>query len=298
MKLLKISFFVISVICIGLFLNSCSKTIYKSYWQVLPEKHDCAFMLNDSNGIYPPLSQTLRFFDTKSKLQYAFYNDAKNLYFVFRTTDEQAQVKIIRGGMELWIDTTGRDRNLTGFSYPLASDQMNKRIKPPVDKQANGSPSFSPNERKLRARKYLISQCNQMLLQGFKSPIGGMSLLKNDYGISVCLDIIPNSSFNPKDTTLTLIYEAVIPFSTFYKPLITVSDTNKRFSINIKINGIQMDGIFPGGPPPGGPPPMMRGAMPGSLPSGGPFPMRPALMNFSNLGETNLIKFNFKLSYK
>ena len=62
----------------------------------------------------------LKYFDEESKLQYAVSNDFQNIYFCFRATQQETQVKLLRGGMQLWIDTTGQNQHNVGLMFPLS----------------------------------------------------------------------------------------------------------------------------------------------------------------------------------
>ena len=106
--------FFLSILGTGL-LFSCSKTIYENAWESRNLKADIT-----SNEWDKPL----RYYDTDSRLQYNVTNDSVNLYVCIRATDQQSQLKIIRSGMQLWIDTIGKKKNQTGIFYPLASTNV------------------------------------------------------------------------------------------------------------------------------------------------------------------------------
>src|SRR5438876_522138 len=98
-------------------LSSCSKTIYDNVWQSKPVTVDG----NSKEWEIP-----LRFYDSKSKLQYIVTNDSSNMYVCIRVTDERLQAKIMNAGMSVWIDTTGKNKQQVGITFPLGSSERSK----------------------------------------------------------------------------------------------------------------------------------------------------------------------------
>ena len=56
--------------------------------------------------------QPYRYFDSKAKLQYSIVNDDKYIYISVRTNDDKAQMKIMRAGMDVWFDVTGKKKEM------------------------------------------------------------------------------------------------------------------------------------------------------------------------------------------
>lgn len=79
-------------------------------------------------------------------------------------------------------------------------------------------------------KQRILSPANEVQLVGFKNPHNGIiSLLNNTSGISAAINI---------DSLGMMCYEAIIPFSTFYKNELTPADVNKAFTYEIRINGL------------------------------------------------------------
>jgi hypothetical protein len=78
-------------------------------------------------------------------------------------------------------------------------------------------------------KKKFINENKAMHLIGFKSPIGGTVPLPNDY------DIKMNITW---DSTNTMIYQASIPFVTFYKKSLSMADSSKIFGISMALTGL------------------------------------------------------------
>ena len=92
MKIIKISFFIIPIVL----MISCTHYIYisRSTWQQKPVVAD---------GKPNEWKIPLKYFDEKSKLQYAITNDFQNLYFCIRATEQETQTKILRAGLQIKI---------------------------------------------------------------------------------------------------------------------------------------------------------------------------------------------------
>ena len=189
----------------------------------------------------------LRFYDSKSKLSYAVTNDLDNLYICIRITDDASQVKVMRAGMQVWIDTSGSNRQVTGILFP-------KHLTEPADPVATnpetrgkrpggGRPANMSGMRTRFQKEY-----KEMQLTGFKAPIRGALPLQNDYGINLGI----NWDANRYDSSYIMIYEAVIPFKTFYKNKLTVADSLKKFGISIIVNSLPRPATKTGGGSRGG----------------------------------------------
>lgn len=262
-------------------MSSCATIVYPGLWPSKPVKAD-----GNSNEWSIPL----RFYDQDSKLCYSVTNDSANLYLCIRAADEQIQMKILRAGMQLWIDTTGKNKQQVGILFPFTSTGR------------NAPPEIIPNQKPgvNAMREELIGKYNEMQLKGFKPPIGGLTPLKNDYDISVGIN---------RDSTNLMIYEAVIPFKTFYKQTLSASDSTKIFGITIIVNALQMSGSKPDGDMPsggefgggrdmqggGGPPNGMKGGggPPNGMQGGGGPPMQGS--SGSSLTQANTIKMRINI---
>ena len=90
-----------------------------------------------------------------------------------------------------------------------------------------------PNERRDRStlQLKLLAEAREIELTGFKSRFGKIISLSvpNNSGISVAINFEMNGIMN---------YEAVIPFSTFYKKELTPSDSSTIFNFQIKVNAV------------------------------------------------------------
>jgi hypothetical protein len=200
-----------------IFFSSCSHTVvYTSSWQ----SNDFNVLRKSETG------EPLRFFDKKSKLQYAISNDYKNVYICIKATDRQSQIKIIRAGMTVGIDTLMKKKPQVEILFPFSGSHQKNSSSTENKKDWHKSDSSS-----LNLRKQFMSQYNEIHLSGFKTPIDGVLPLHNDYGISVNI---------MWDTLNIMYYKAIIPFKTFYKDSLTTSDSTKILDFSVTVNALAM----------------------------------------------------------
>src|SRR5450759_1747392 len=136
-------------------------------------------------------------FDKSSNVAYTVTNDAGNIYVLLTTADEQTQIKILQGGMALFIDPTLKKKEDISISYPLPSkiNGMSGRM-PPGQRQ---------DMRQMKA--IALSNANEYILAGFKDGNGAHSISQTQAsGVDIKI------SFS---ATGELVYEAIIPFSSF-----------------------------------------------------------------------------------
>ncbi|MGD0710897.1 MAG: hypothetical protein ABR968_06910 [Bacteroidales bacterium] len=204
---------------IAIIISSCShKGVYLNSWQ------NGDFKVPSKSETSEPLS----FYDAKSKLQYQVSNDFKNLYICLKATDQQSQMKIIRAGMTVGIDTLGKKSTQVEILFPF----------PAIYQKDNSSNTSTENKKDWHnksdtgnQRKHFMSQYSEIHLSGFKPPINGVLPLHNVYGIYV------NITW---DSLNIMYYKAIIPFKTFFKDSLIASDSSRIFDFSVTVNGITM----------------------------------------------------------
>jgi hypothetical protein len=172
--------------------------------------------------------QPYRYFDSKTKLQYSVVNDDKYVYVSIRTNDDKAQMKIMRAGMDVWFDVSGKKKEIGTVSFPLKSNtklDMNPDPNEP-DQQVVEKPD-------VRKMKMDWAEALQTVhTQGLKNVLASFSALdsvKQNIEVAISWD---------RDNVLT--YELKVPFSAFFKDAITASDTLKPITIGIKVNAMDL----------------------------------------------------------
>jgi hypothetical protein len=239
---------IISACLLLTIIVSCTHYIYirKCVWQ------DKAVV---ADGKPTEWAIPLKYYDDKSKLQYCISNDRDNIYFCIRATDEQAQTKIFRAGMQLWIDTTGKNEHHVGILFPLANgakkSEQNKGQQK-IEEKHDGGGGF---------KNKFLNGYKEMELAGFMSPVtNGMNPIQNSYGI------LANINW---DSSEVMTYEVVIPFKTFYRETLALSDSSKLMGVSIVLNGLPMPEGSGGGGSHGGGGRHGGGGMPGNVPGAG-----------------------------
>src|ERR1035437_9320957 len=214
-------------VCLTLFiLVSCTHYVYiaRSPWQ------SNTIVVDGKPTEWPT---PLKYYDDKSKLQYAVTNDKENLYLCIKATEEQTQIKILRAGLQIWIDTTGKNEHRVGVLFPMANAKQ-RFDQPQTPKETNAEEN--QGERKPRKKQDInvlrgnfLKEYKEMQLSGFNPPINGMNPIQSTYGIVVSVNW---------DTIGIMTYEAVIPFKTFYKDAVSLSDSLKCMGISIVLNAL------------------------------------------------------------
>ena len=165
----------------------------------------------------------LRFYDPDTKLNYSLTNDDDKIYICARIVDELSQAKVVRNGINIWFDTLAKKNKATGILFPIPDKNSD-------DFQPNSSGDGTKHGYSLAAiKKKFLQQANQMQLTGFKSGIPDfLAASENEFGIKVSINW---------DVNNIMIYEAAIPFNTFYKDKLVAKDSIKNFDFSMTILG-------------------------------------------------------------
>jgi hypothetical protein len=177
-------------------------------------------------------------YDEKAMLGYAVSNDSKNLYISVETGDLATQLKILRGGLTVWIDKTGGTEQVTAVNYPLPNEKRYDKHggeaedRPAAGQWQQGNGSSADKQRMAIEDKVqlLLADAKEFSLQGFKSCNLQYPLLEKDTcGIVVRMNI---------DADNEMVWEAVIPLKSFYyKGELEKRDNGKAMSICIETIG-------------------------------------------------------------
>ena len=209
-----IFFFFASLIVFLVLLSACShKTIFKNQWQ-------SSTVIVDGNG--EDWKFPLRYFDSESKLNYTISNNAENLFICIRTSDKTALTKITQAGMQIWIDTLGKNNKHIGVEFPLSAIERGAE-------EENTNTLLMSKADITSFQKEVSVKYNEMFLTGFKPPLSARTFKKDTSGLSVTVNY---------DLVSGLIYEAIIPFKTFLKDKLNASDSTKKLSFCVILNGL------------------------------------------------------------
>lgn len=216
-------------------------------------------------------SDIYNYYDEDSKVSYQVFNDEANLYINLKTFDKMAIVKILKSGLSIYFDETGKKNETVAVEYPLHNKNFDfKQLRPQNGK--NGSSNFDVNQllQSVPNSAVLINNENR---QSF-------NLELNSTNISVKLEAIETEL----DEGLT--YKLKIPLRDITEKPIT---SLENFSIGIVTGEIKTPQAQSGGGRPagvGGGRPSGGGGRPagvgGGRPSGGGRPAN-APKNVSNI---------------
>lgn len=196
-------------------------------------------------------------YDPDARTYYSAANDSEGIHIRVATADLSQQRKILRNGLELWLDPKARKNKSTGILFPLpVKERSNFQQNGGGQRVSDGPPPFLTNDSGRQVEKKrlhsLVGEQKEMKLVN----------LSSSSGLSVSLHFAGD----------TLIYEADIPFSAFPANF----SAHGPIGIGIIEKGMQMPDFGgndmpggdggPGGGPPGG------GTMPDGPPPGG-FPV-------------------------
>lgn len=175
-------------------------------------------------------------YDDKAMLGYAVSNDKENIYITVETGDPATQLKMLKGGLTVWLDRTGGKNENTAINYPLPESVNNKGKAPAKDDESASAIHLEPSQGQkrllvLRERvEQKMEEAKEFSLQGFKACNEQFSILEKDScGIKVRIAL---------DQDNELVWEAVIPFRSFYsKAEISRVDKGRPLSICIETEG-------------------------------------------------------------
>ena len=209
---------ILSLLIVITLTGSAQKNALSSLWR------DSAIVVN---GDPTDWDQPFRYYDSKAKIQYSVVNDTHDLYICLKTMDDKAQMKLLRTGTDIWLDASGKKKETSVIHFPLPNETKLEWV------QDGNEPEQQhlerPDLKKLKL-DYSVSE-KRMKLTGFKNIPGDIMEVENKYGIQLAIGW-------DKDDVLT--YELKIPFSTFYKDVLTADDTLKPISIGVKVNGFDV----------------------------------------------------------
>jgi len=165
--------------------------------------------------------------DKETDISYAFDNDASQLYVALKITNQQTQFRIMRLGMDFFIDVKGKHKENTYIEFPIkGTPDFNSGGggggRRQSDDNNGGTPrTFDPQQ----VRQQFASKLLTMKLSGFEGQSDDMTVgIYNENGINI--------SFSWDDANVMYI-EYGIPI----KSIGTVAGlTGKKISVGIRLN--------------------------------------------------------------
>ncbi len=167
-------------------------------------------------------------YDSKAKVAYATSNDRKYIYITMQTGDELTQMKMLKGGMVVYIDTGGGKEETFSISYPLENNSTDLELPQGMDGQKDGGVQF---EKQLAQRiRKGIEAANQFSIDGFPGCKGGYLINQVvPCGIKLKARL---------DEYKEIVWEAAIPVKSLYnKDTLTAADAGRPISVCFSIKG-------------------------------------------------------------
>jgi len=257
-----------AILCLSSVLSACggskhagrSGPVVPGTWQATPIviNGDCT----DWPSPYPN-------YDAKSKVAYATSNDDEFLYVTMQTGDPLTQIKVLKQGLTVSIDTGGHKDPSFHINFPLPNeDDLSALFSHDEGSKKDATPQLSRQfVQKLRKS---AEDCHQFSLEGFSGCNGAYMVSQQlPCGVTVKLAI---------DEYQQLVWEAAIPFKALWgydnagashkgKPL-SVCYSVKGFKDNTKKTNTSSAPMNSGGM--GGPGGMGAGGRMNSRPMMGP----------------------------
>ncbi|WCT12864.1 hypothetical protein [Mucilaginibacter jinjuensis] len=230
----------------GLLLTLHSQAQTKNPNTLLPPPADIKI-----DGDLKDWGDTLRYFNDEKKISYTLANDKDNLYMVVRVSDRTEQIRIIRAGLTLSINTKGKKKEESSITFPVGNPDQ-PQTEAPDDKKTN--PDLLDQQDREEMLRAKMTKLRYIKVTGLPDIESDIMTTSNTYGIKVALNI------DDKDN---LVYEAAIPLKFFH----AAAPDKTEWAFNIKINGVThapKSGADPNGGAGGG-----RGGMGGGGMGGG-----------------------------
>lgn len=169
--------------------------------------------------------------DPATQLKYAVDNDKQNLYLVLTVSNFRDQMKIMRQGMDLYIDPKGKKREGKGIEFPVKREQSAADMIMNYRSQGNeNTEQLSPEQRKTAMRAMRA----EMALNLSSMKVFGFSEDKSEEQ-GLVMPGSANIAF-AWDSTDVMNIEYRIPLS-FFGELSSLDQ--KDISIGWKVNGAQ-----------------------------------------------------------
>ncbi len=169
-------------------------------------------------------------FDAKAMIAYATSNDKENLYITMQAGDELTQLKILKQGMRVSIDTSGGKEASFHINFPMPNDL--DPIDLPQSVHVKDGENLHLNKQLDVKLSKSAKDANQFSLDGFYNCTGGYMVSQTiPCGIKVITRI---------DEYKQLVWEAVVPFKAIYgKIMIDSKDAGKPISVCFAIKGFK-----------------------------------------------------------
>ena len=221
MKFLLLSFFLV-------FFNGIANVrVYAAAGRFMQQAADTTVILHKEDGHTNEWPVTKFETDLGTDIKYAIDNDGTNLYMAMNISNEGIQMKILRMGMDMYVDLKGKKKEGRGITFPI-KEEKKAADNEPVNKEVPVEKS-SP-QKKLLDKK--IMRSTMTLHQVYMKVFGFEGSRSQDQGLSMPGSI--NVAFS-WDTLDVMHIEYLVPLK-MLGDLSSLKD--KEISIGWKLNGM------------------------------------------------------------
>jgi len=179
------------------------------------------------DGYLNEWGDSLRYYNQDKQLNYALANDQDNLYMAIRINDRSEQIRVLRAGLTLGIDTRGKKKETFTMTFPVGDQSPQGMAETAQDLQSGNSDIKQEDHEELMKAK--LTKLREIEVTGFKDIESETMTTSNTYGFKVAIDY---------DKDGNLVYEAAIPLKFFHSDDLFKNE----WAFNFKINGITKPG--------------------------------------------------------
>ena len=166
----------------------------------------------------------LRFSNPQYTFQYSVTNDKKNIYICISSKDEAMQLKMLRYGINIYLDPKGDKNKNIKLEFPVKKPEQSSN-----SYNNNGNPTTYTGTK--ITKDQLLLQSDYYNTKGFANIENGQfSIGDKKNSIQVALKLHDDS---------TLVYEAIIPINDIPGVNQYARSTGKNFDIGITVNAAQ-----------------------------------------------------------
>ena len=184
--------------------------------------------------------QPFNFYNGETKLQYRIANDTSNIYVCFKVTDEPAQMKMMRAGINVWLDPKGKKKEVVGINFPMKQERGSAGEEGHLQAENRGQvpgQSYQKHDFKNFKARAAASQIT-MKVKGFLGVTDQVTGIKNGFGIL--------AAFN-WDSLDILCIEYQIPIAMVLGHRLSATDTLKPLGIGFVVNALEASSSWGGG---------------------------------------------------
>ncbi|RED92198.1 hypothetical protein [Marinoscillum furvescens] len=100
----------------------------------------------------PAADAPATYYNKDSQLTYKITHDDDSIYLTLSTANAATQARILRGGLSVWIDPSGKKKQALGFSYPVVERSQNPRNRETRPRDEGRSRQFTDRAQQMYRR--------------------------------------------------------------------------------------------------------------------------------------------------